>query len=387
MRFLTFLSKMESFWLSEVKLWLLDHAVKHDMYDVVKHILKDKSTMEHLYGKFDGSNASEETQPTYLFLLLLEHLKQALQNFQPPGGCHHFSWDKEALSLIIDILNATYKQKPFVDLHTFIKLMKMLKLMVIFRMLYESDDGHTICGALNLLFPHWNGEKSKEKMQQMYGSESLVYADDMKQTNSETRKFILKLVLNGRYKAQYLKSQYGADVEKIVKKCLPLLNVVIDSVKNLIGPSTIEQIISCTDGDFSSSNDPAVQIILEYLKPDMTADDYLQLLKILEFPELQEEAMTITFGSPLNDKISILKVDNFDTERENRIKFSLIDDDTPPSSDGNLHNAMSTENEQHGPLGLGPPNVRMEAVEEASEIHTAQEHMELTVCSGDEEHP
>lgn len=376
---------MESFCLCELKLWLLDHAVKHDMYDVVKHILKDKSTMEHLYGKLDGSNASEETQPTYLFLLLLEHLKESLRNFQPPESSHHFSWDKEALNLIIDILNATYKQKPFVDLHTFMKLVKLLKLMVIFRMLCESDDGHAICGTLNLLFPHWNGEKSKEKLEQMYGSESLVYADDMKKTNSETRKFILKLVLNGKYKVQYLKSHYGEDVRKMVKKCLPLLDVVISAVKNLIGPSTIEQIMSCTDEDFSSSNDPAVQIILEYFKPDMTADEYMELLKILEFSESQEEAMNISFGSPLEDS-SILNIDDFDAERGNELKFSLIDDDTPTPSNDNLHSAPSNEHQKYVPLGLGPPSVKKTVLEETSEIHTTHEHMELITDSEDEEH-
>lgn len=279
--------------LSGVKAWIFEYACKHRMQKVIREILtQEMNCLVNLVCYRGGPTVTKECQPqtAFLFLVFLEMFQQSLNKpdffICEKVQLEDIPWDPDVLNLVVELLESQHNVFHFVSLKLFSNLMTELKLMELIRLLLTDWDAYTIVQKLNLFFPRWdeNYEKQVEETFKLKGRNKILM--NLQTSHNRCRRMLLQLLLSVHKRRAYVLSSLTEDLKSLTRSAITHVGKGLKLIRRNLPHTAIEQIQFTAKEDLASSSDPAIQILLDHLTPNISEAEFLALLKNLDHQEL-----------------------------------------------------------------------------------------------------
>ncbi|XP_022239192.1 uncharacterized protein LOC106457518 isoform X2 [Limulus polyphemus] len=234
-----------------------------------------------------GPTVNKECQPqtAFLFLTFLEMFQQSLN--KP----HFFScekvqladipWDPDVLNMVVELLESQHNVFHFVSLKLFSNLMAELKLMELIRLLLTELDAYSIVQKLNLFFPRWDEKYEKQVEETFKLKEKNKILINLQTSHNRCRRMLLQLLLSVHKRRAYILSSMTEDLKSLARSAVTHVGKVLKLIRRNLPHTAIEQIQFTAKEDLAGSSDPAIQILLDHLTPDISEAEFLTLIKNL----------------------------------------------------------------------------------------------------------
>uniref|UniRef100_A0A2L2YDZ3 Uncharacterized protein n=2 Tax=Parasteatoda tepidariorum TaxID=114398 RepID=A0A2L2YDZ3_PARTP len=272
---------------------LFEHACKNSYNNTIAYILNNEDFTSQVISSCSSSE-DKQVKPVFIFINLLKKLNSLniLSNIDSiPEELSNI------LSVIIDLLETTYRQYNFISLKKFFTFLSELKLLDLLSLIVKNVESPKILQKLNQHFPRWSSSY-KETVEKNYNIENSKILDKVEESHAQCRRLILKLAVDLTFRAKYMTEQYTNDVDRIVKESICYIKEAINALDSCAGSSLLETVVK-DEENVADGRDLSVQLLFEYVQPEITDDGLVKFLEDLE-PSLNSQPTASALTSCLS---------------------------------------------------------------------------------------
>ncbi|XP_076342594.1 uncharacterized protein LOC143242874 [Tachypleus tridentatus] len=108
----------------------------------------------------------------------------------------------------------------------------------------------------------------------------------LKTSHNRCRRMLLQLLLSVHKRRAYVLSSLTEDLKSLTRSAITHVGKGLKLIRRNLPHTAIEQIQFTAKEDLAGSSDPAIQILLDHLTPNISEAEFLALLKNLDHQEL-----------------------------------------------------------------------------------------------------